>query len=347
MADAVRLGLVGCGKAGQKYLQALVHLTEAELVATYDPDYEAARRAAMAFDAPAFEDLSVMLRQMDIDGVVVAAPSHTHRQLVDVIVAQGVSALVEQPLTLTYEDALAMHRAAKRGGVVISSAHPLRLLPSVRQVAAAVRGHRLGTIIQATAQVVCSRTQSFYDEMLWRQDPASSGGLTFSEAISVLDVLVDLLGVPEEVFAVANHRLSTRAIEDAFSASLVFASGALATLSATTAAMKAHMEERIALVGTQGSATIGPTLAGVEAWRIEDDDEQALRRKMAELPPRTSWQSNWDALHDFVEALREGTDPFLTVEQSLNTIACAEAVVRSMNQGRVVAISEIMGTEAG
>ncbi len=346
LAGALRLGLVGCGKAGQKYLQALVHLNEAQLVATFDPNFEAASRAATAFDAPAFDDLATMLRQMDIDGIVVASPNDTHRAIIEIACAARVSALVEQPFALSYQDATAMREMAAKAGIVLASAHALRLLPSVSQLAAAVRGHRLGTVVQATAEVVCSRPQSFFDEMPWRQQLESSGGLTFSEAVSVLDILIHLMGPAREVFAFANRTVTSRPIEDALSATLVFESGAVATLAATTAAVKAHAEERISLVGTQGSATVGPTLQGLEAWRMDGDDEQAVCQKIMDLPARTSWQGNWDALHDFVEALGEGIEPSLTVDQALHTIACAEAIRRSLNEDQPVRLGDILGAGA-
>lgn len=342
LAGAVRLGLVGCGKAGQKYLQALVHLSEAQLVATFDPDFEAAGRAATAFDAPAFDDLSAMLRQMDIEGIVVASPNDTHRGIIEIAAAAGVSALVEQPFALSYRDAVAMRDMGRRAGIVLASAHALRLLPSVDQLVSAVRGQRLGTLVQATAQVVSSRSQSYFDETPWRQQMESSGGLTFSEAMAVLDILIYVMGPVREVFALANRTITPRPIEDVLSATMVFESGALATLSATTAAMKAHAEERIALIGTHGSAMVGPTLQGLEGWRIDGDDEQSVCQKIMDLPARTSWQGNWDALHDFVQALGEGIEPGLTVDQSLNTIACAEAIVRSLRDGRPLAVTEVV-----
>ena len=324
-----------------------MHLTEAQLVATYDPDYEAAQSAALALDTPAFDDLNAMLRQVDIDGVVVASPNDTHRAVVDKCVAAGVSALVEQPLALSYEDAVAMRDSAHRKNIVLASAHPLRLLPSVRQLKSAVRSQRLGAVVQANAQVVCSRPQTFYDEAGWRQDPLASGGLTFSEAMVLLDVLIELMGPAKIVFALANSQVTPRPIEDVLSVNIRFESGALATFSATTAAVKAHAEERVALVGTHGSATIGPTLQSIEAWRIDGDDETAVRQKMMELPARTSWQSNWDALQDFVEALSEGIEPGLTIDQSLDTIACAEAIALSLHEGRSVDLGEILGLGNG
>jgi predicted dehydrogenase len=176
--------------------------------------------------------------------------------------------------------------------------------------------------------------------MPWRQDPAASGGLAFSEAIAMLDVMIDVIGPVRQVFTWANTSVTARPIEDVMSVALLFDSGALGTLSVTTAAAKAYAEDRLAVVGTHGSAVIGPALQSIESWRIDGDDEDAVRQKMMDLPARTSWQSNWDALHDFVEALAEGIEPTLTARQSIGTIATAEAMVQSAAEGRMVAVSE-------
>ncbi len=336
MGGQVRLGLAGCGKAGQKYLQAIVHLPEAELVAAFDTNYEVARRAALAFDVPAYDTLETMLRAIQLDGIIVASPTATHGPIALTAIANGVSVLVEQPMALTLAEAAAMVQKAKAAGVILAEAHSVRLLPAIQQVARAVRSGRLGTVVQAHAQVVAPRSDPYYEESPWRLDPTKSGGLIFSEAIALFDVLISLLGPVQEIYAQANYAVHHRPVEDVLSVQGQFQSGALATLNATTVGIKAGSAELLALVGTQGAAGIGPTLQGIQGWTVDGDDEDSVRQRLRELPARTSWQSSWDALDDFVRALEQGGTPVLAACHGLDTVAAAQAVERSVESGHVV-----------
>ena len=332
----MRVGLAGCGKTGQKYLQAIVHLTEAELVAVFDTNFDMARRAALAFEVPAYDTLDTMLRAVQLDGIIVTSPTASHGAIALTAVAHGVSVLVEQPMALTLPDAVAMVEKAKAAGVILAEAHSARLLPAVQQVVRAVHSDRLGTVVQAHAQVVAPRSDSYYQEAPWRLDPARSGGLVFSEAIAIFDVLISLLGPVKEIYARANHAVYRRPGEDVLSVQVEFQSGSLATLNATTVGLKASAEERLTLVGTQGAAVVGPTLQSIQSWAVDGDDEESVRRRLMELPARTSWQSSWDALDDFVGALDQGGTPVLAAFHGLDTVAAAEAVERSVESESVV-----------
>lgn len=341
MQHSARLGLVGCGKAGQRYLQALVHLPEATLAATADIDLHSAQSGAVAFDAEAFRDVAEMLRAVELDAVIVAVPSGIHREVVEKALEARVAVLVDPPLALTWEDAQALVRAGARERTRLAVAHSPRLLPTVEEVREAIRAERLGTVVTATAVMAGLKPQSYYDEAPWRGLRDIGGGLAFSDGLTALDALVHLLGPVEEVFAHSSHHVHRRAVEDALVVSLRFVSEATGSLAMTTAAMKGQVEERLAVYGTAGVVSLGPTLQIVERWRVEGDDEDQVRRRFLDMPARTSWQGQWDALHDFVSSVLAGASTALDVANALETVAAGEAIERALAEKRAVSLAEV------
>lgn len=208
--EPVRIGLIGCGRIGQKHLQALVHLEDAKLVATCDVELERAAGAAVAFDAEAYDDPARLLEREDLEAVVVATPSGTHPDLVRMALARGVHVLVEKPLALTYAQAKAVVDEAQAAGVLMAVTHFNRLLPAVARSLEAFHQGRMGRMVAGEVSVLWSRPQSYYDEAAWRGTRAMDGGVLFNQAIHALDVLLQFMGQPRAVQAYAatlTHRI--------------------------------------------------------------------------------------------------------------------------------------------
>lgn len=310
-------------------------------MAAADIDFHSAQSAAVAFDAMAFRDAAEMFRAVPLDAVIVAVPSGLHRAMAELALAARVAVLIEPPLALTAADGEALARAGARERVPIAVAHWPRLLPPLEAVREAISADRLGTLVTAAATAAGLKPPSYYDEAPWRGRRELGGGLALSEGLGALDALVHLLGPVAEVFAHASDHVRHRTVDDTLVASLRFASGVTASLTVTTAAMKGQVEERLAVYGTDGVVSLGPTLQMMERWRVEGDDEDQVRRRFFDMPARTSWQGQWDVLHTFVTAILAGASTPLHVVNSLETVAVGEAVERALAAKRPIAVAEV------
>ncbi|WP_053960113.1 Gfo/Idh/MocA family protein [Sulfobacillus thermosulfidooxidans] len=343
---AIRAALIGCGKIGQRHLQALVHQDAIDLVATVDVNLERAEAAAVAFDAMAFDQTDVMLDKVDIDAAIIATPSGLHRELAFRVLERGKHVMVEKPLALSYHDAKAIVDFAKHQGVVAVVTQFNRMLPAIQQLFQAHQDGRLGRIVNGGVAVRWARPQSYYDEAPWRGTYAMDGGVLFNQAIHAIDVLLQLMGPVNEVFAYTATLTHQIEAEDSVSGTIRFHSGALASLAATTCVPKTNLEERLTIVGENGVVVIGPTVNQIHTWRVGNDNEQEVRQAILDLPARPSWQSHHDALKDFADAIENGVTPRLDAATALCDIAVIEALMLSGREGRIVRMSEITGEHA-
>jgi UDP-N-acetyl-2-amino-2-deoxyglucuronate dehydrogenase len=337
----LRVALVGCGKIGQKHLQALVHRRLFELVATVDADLDKASAAAVAFDAAPYDALDAALRDFpDLDAVIVATPSGTHRMLVETAFRSNKHVLVERPMALTAADARDLVEMAEERHRVLAVTQFNRLLPSVALALETYRQGRLGRLVQGGVAVRLSRLQSYYDAAPWRGTRSMDGGILFNQAIHAMDVLLQFSGPIVEAFAygaILTHQIET---EDTMVGVLRAESGALLTVEATTSVADGNLEERVVIIGDQGSLVLGPTIQQVQFWRVPGDDEDEIREEINQAPARAGWHSHADALEDFARAVGERETPKLSGRSALHAIEVIEALLRSAECGIPVALGQ-------
>jgi UDP-N-acetyl-2-amino-2-deoxyglucuronate dehydrogenase len=348
MRDAVvRLGLIGCGKIGQKHLQALAHLPDAQLVATADTDPERAAAAALAFDAQSFPGADELYASGLVDAVIIATPSGLHPALALAAMEQGLDVLVEKPLALRYRDALRLTRFAEDAGLVLAVTHFNRMLPAVSRVLDLAASGYFGTLLSGGVAVRWARPQTYYDEAGWRGTRAMDGGMLFNQGIHALDLAVAAFGPASEVFCYLDTKTHAIEAEDVVAGAVKFQSGALLTVAATTSVPRTNLEERLTLVGTEGVAVLGPDISKIAVLRGPDPDhDNQVIADLAKEVTWPSWRSHLNALEDFVRAVRSRTSPALSARSTLHVLALIEALTESGLRGEPVMLQTITAEES-
>lgn len=193
-----RVGLIGCGIWGREILNNLARLPKADVVAICEP-YEAFLRRAkdLAPKAEGYTDYKKLLENKDVQGVIVATPSHQHKDIVIDALKAGKHVYCEAPLANSIDDARAIAKAARDnprsyfqvGLLLRSDPQHHFLLPFVRSGAA-------GRPVLARAQ--WHKKQSWRrtspnpereKEMNWRLAKDTSTGLVGEIGIQQIDVV--------------------------------------------------------------------------------------------------------------------------------------------------------------
>jgi UDP-N-acetylglucosamine 3-dehydrogenase len=126
----VKYGVIGCGAIAQRrHIPECAANKESKLVAIADPVKERVEEVATRYGAKAYTDYKDMLKEADIDAVVVAGPNSLHAsQSIDALNA-GKHVLCEKPMATNREDAKAMLAAAKKNGKYLMIGLNQRLMP--------------------------------------------------------------------------------------------------------------------------------------------------------------------------------------------------------------------------
>lgn len=113
-AFTVNVAVIGLGPWGREIVNTLARTKEAKIVAICDTYPAMLKRTAENAPGAAQEsDYKKVLADKNLQAVVIATPTHQHKQLVTEAIAAGKHVYCEAPLAHTVEDARAIAAAAK------------------------------------------------------------------------------------------------------------------------------------------------------------------------------------------------------------------------------------------
>ncbi|TRW46181.1 Gfo/Idh/MocA family protein [Georgenia yuyongxinii] len=288
--------LVGAGAIGRVFADAVAATADAELRLVVARRPDPARELAATHGAAWSTDLDGYLAAADdVDVVIVATPSGTHADRAVPALEAGKHLLVEKPLDVSLAAADRIVEAERRTGNVVAVVSQHRFDRSAERVAAEVATGGLGRLTSATASCAWWRGQSYYDSGAWRGTWAlDGGGAAMNQAVHIIDLLLSVMGTPEEVSAytgtLAHERIE---VEDTAVAVVRFVSGALATIHATTAAYPG-VDSALRVYGDGGSAVI----VDDELVFLHTTDGAAPEVRMAESGAAANQVTTADRLAD-------------------------------------------------
>ena len=143
-AEAIRIGVIGCGFYAQNHLHAWRELAPegAVLAAVCDIDAGKAEAAGRAFGVPFYTDANALLASEQLDVVDIVTRQDTHRALCELTIARGLATIVQKPFAPTWEDCIAIVEAAEKAGVWLAVHENFRFQAPMRHVRAGDRQRR-------------------------------------------------------------------------------------------------------------------------------------------------------------------------------------------------------------
>ncbi len=330
-ASPVRVGILGFGQIGRTHLQAISTFDDAEVVAV-------SRRERPAEDPRVdwHADYRELIARPDVDLVAICTPSGLHAGQALAALDAGKGVVVEKPLALTVEDGAKVVQTAQERGLFLSVISQRRTEDAARALKQALDDGLLGRPVLGEALVRWSRDQAYYDSAEWRGTQAMDGGVLMNQAIHAIDLLCWLLGPVESVSGATATMVRRMEAEDTASATLRFASGALGSITATTA-IAPGLPAELNLFAERGVASLHD--AAVARWEIPgvEPPAQAGQPGSGSTNPAAigslGHQRQWQ---DILDAYRDGRDPLVTGEDGLATVATILAIEESSRTGRAV-----------
>jgi predicted dehydrogenase len=104
------------------FLPQSLHSPEIEIVGIAEPDRQLLAQAATRYGfgpGRLFTDLEEMLQKAHPEAVLVYTNTYDHRRVVEICARHGVHVMMEKPLAVSLEDALAIEKAANAGKIQV------------------------------------------------------------------------------------------------------------------------------------------------------------------------------------------------------------------------------------
>ncbi len=330
----VGFAILGAGMVADYHRQAIAANADlgARLVAVghYDPARYPEIGAQFGVPCVGQEDL---LADAAVDVVCICTPSGQHAAQAVAAARAGKHVLVEKPMALSLADADATIAACDRAGVKLGVVLQRRAEPLFRRIHRAIEAGDLGELTLGVVTMPYHRPQAYYDQADWRGTWAlDGGGVLMNQGIHLVDLLVWAMGDPVDVQARADTLHRDVEVEDTLAATLRFANGALATVTATTTAAPGF-PHRIEIYGTGGCIQVeGESVA---RWELVDPAKATVEpvhtaptaAAGAGSDPRSIAPTGHIAIvRDFIQALRADRAPRIDGAEGRRSLAAVLAI---------------------
>jgi len=316
--SSLTVAIVGAGQVGTQHARAFSQLgASVRVLGIADVDEQRATELASTYGGRAFTRYQELL-ELAPDIAVICLPHNLHLGAAVDAAQAGCHVLMEKPLAHTMEDARAIVDTCLSNGVLLTVSFVHRYRTELLKAKELITGGEIGTPAVAIDSF-CSQGGRHVPGWVWRKSESGGGPLMYG-AIHSLDRLRWLLDSEvEEVFARSVTYSQDVDVEDGLLATLAFANGCLATL----------------IVNSPGYV-VTP-----RSWDTEIFGSEArIRVRTREYLEYTSdfhayrldvtRDDNFGAqAREFVAAIREGREPWITGEDGLRAQEVAMAIYRS------------------
>lgn len=360
MTDELRYGIVGTGLMGVEHLRDLLALGGARVTALadpYEPSLDAASEALAEHgrtDVLRFHGHGELLASGACDVVVVATPNFTHADVLLDVLAADVHVLVEKPLCTSVSDCRRVIAAAEGRAKSVWVGLEYRYLAPVARLVEEVRAGATGPVRMVALR---EHRYPFLPKVGdWNRFNRYTGGTLVEKCCHFFDLMRLVTGAePVTVLASGGQALNhlterydgeTPDILDNAYVIVEFESGARAMLDLCMFADATQNEQEISVVGDAGKVEVlipddvvrighrGPHWVGnVETLPVPSDAAYEGYHRGASFRQHQR----------FLEAVRTGGAPEVTLADGLVSVAMGVAAQRSIAERRPVPMEEVLG----
>jgi predicted dehydrogenase len=356
----IRVALIGTGGiALANHLPGIRRCPGASVVALCDVNQAVLREASHASGiAATWSDPMALIRDADIDAVVIGTPNRWHAPIALAAIERGLHVLCEKPLALTLDQARAMAAAADRRGVRHMTAFTYRFVPAMRYMHRLVRDGFVGPPWHFRAQ----RFQDWGQRHLgWRQRSADAGTGEIGDMLSHrIDYGHLLVGPIARVMADTRRMWDQRVdaggtahasdLEDWVGCIATFATGATGVLESTKVATGrgegGRSRDYCEVNGPEGTLIyelaephrlIGARRGGsLEAMPVPADLLTDGLPLAPGVDPLTAFR--WAQNTEFIAAIQQDRPASPSFHDGVRAQAVMDAIVRSAASGQAIAV---------
>ncbi len=302
----VKLGLIGLGGIGQLHLKHAFMLKGAEVYAAADISKNALETARELGVKNTFTDYSEMLKDPQLDAVVVALPTHLHLKCAVEAAEAKKHVFLEKPIAANVAEAKEIISSAESNSIKLMIGYPLRFNRHFAQLKQDMEDGLIGDVENANATYICAgpfvhRSDGHSPAPVpdwWFNTQLTGGGVLVDLGCHIINLMRWLLGEVVDIKAQFGYRYGMD-FEDSAICLTRFSSGSLAAINVGWYSQDYLL--RLDLLGSVRSASVRhmppPTMRALY---------QMMTKGVSEFN-----QPHFDELQYFIDCLNNDTAPAL------------------------------------
>jgi predicted dehydrogenase len=282
------------------------------------------------------ESFEAVLRDPEVDAVVLATPHSLHTRQVVAAAEAGKHVFCEKPFALTRRDAETSVEATRKAGVTLGLGYNRRFHPEMAKLRERIRSGELGTVLHVEATMTFPNAL-FLQPDAWRanREETPAGGLT-PMGVHAVDGMIDLCGTIDHVYCQSFRRVVTIDCDD--TTSMLFRmrdgmSGYLGTMTATGPGFSFQVFGSAGSVRLEGMTHVAGASSEERRLRLFGTCKFQPAKGEAEVWEAERFDVTRASLEAFAAAAGGGPDYPIPLDQMIHGAAVTEAIVRSASSG--------------
>jgi len=367
----IRYGIIGAGAMGREHIANLSFIEGASVTAIADPNQDSRNRALAELEkwkqpkAELFAEHKDLLASNLVDAVIIATPNFTHVTVLKDALGSDLHVFIEKPLCTTVEDCADVIEWSKDRKKLVWMGLEYRYMPPVAELIDIVKSNGVGHVQQVSIR---EHREPFYPKVdNWNRFASKTGGTLVEKCCHYFNLMDHITGEnPVRVFASGGQRVNyldevydgerSDMLDSAYVV-LEYPSGARAMLDLCMFAENTVDKEHISVVGSGGK--VESFLPSCELRHGKRESVGNFREwtydasKTKDLTVKNVWNDSikYKGFHygasylehlKFFKAMKEGKQPDVTLEEGMRSVAVGIAAHRSIAEGRVVEMSEVL-----
>lgn len=358
----LRIGIIGTGGISGSHIQAYLKQPDVELVAGCDliPGKAEAKFAEYKVEgAKFFTDYKEMIDTVEMDAVSVCTYNRTHAECTIYALEHGINVLLEKPMTVTLDEAVAIRKAEKKSGKIVSVGFQPRLDANMQMIKKIVESGELGRVYYV--QTGGGRRHGIpvsWSETFIENDKAGLGALGDIGCYSI-DLVMNALGnpkpltvsgtatdyfgtTPEAYSQVGKPECAKKFSVDDFASAYIRLEGGIILDFRIAWYMHLDTPGDTIIMGTKGSLRIPST----DCWNGSFDKPMTIYHDVAGEPVETvipllpATTDLWDRkIRSFLDAIITGGKAPVPTDEIIYNQAILDGIQRSSECGHEVEIN--------
>jgi myo-inositol 2-dehydrogenase / D-chiro-inositol 1-dehydrogenase len=330
--DKLRIGLVGYGRFGKIHAEALRSISDAEVSCACVGSEEGASEARKLLGVEVYRDYDEFLEKGRMDIVDIVSPNHLHAVQSVKAIEKGMNVFLEKPIAVTIEEARAILASSKRAPSTVQVGFNYRYAPFWKHIKSNMAE---GVVKDPTfARIESWRGPFRQGSHGWRFDDSRVGHQIFEQAIHYLDIAAWCFGMPERVSGFTDSPQTWKdGVYTTALAILEYPKGFKAVVADTLNGFV----ENVTLAVSGNGAMIGGVQTGLD-WVSRSSWVQTKsadgRYGVAKLEIQEEVQTMTSEMVDFLETVRRGREPSVTLEDGFRALSLGLTTIASVQSGR-------------
>ncbi len=347
----LRVGIIGTGWIAEAHIDSYKRMPDVEVVALADIIPGKAAAFAEKYGVPAahiYGHHTEMLAAEELDAVSVCTYNATHAECTIDCLNKGINVLLEKPMCVTLEEGIAIRKAEKESGKVLSIGFQPRFDPNMQMIKKIVESGELGEIYYI--QTGGGRRRGIPGSTFIEKSTAGIGALGDIGCYS-LDMVLNSIGYPKPL-TVSGYKSDffgkspdyehhdVFGVDD-FAAAFVRLEGGIILDFRIAWAMNLDTPGDTIIMGTKGSVRVPST----ECWNGSIGGPLVIYHEIAgeqietHIPMKHNDVDCFDIkIRSFVDAVKEDGEAPVPCGQILYNQAIIDGISRSAELGREIEI---------